>query len=562
MQKIWNIKKDNPSLQAILTSSLKIPPIIAQLLINRKITTPKEANNFLNPTMEDISDPFLLKDMDKAVVRIKEAILKKQNIIIYGDYDADGITSTSLLFRVLIRMGAKVITYIPNRLSEGYGMNITSLKKLSDKNIKLLIAVDCGTGSKVEVDYLKSVGIDAIIVDHHRVQKESFPHNAFAVINPFQEGCAHNFKNLAAVGLVYKLCWALFGKRSLADEYLDLVSIGTVSDVVNMLGENRILTKFGLEGLKDTKNIGLKALMKASSLKSDSLNTTHIGYILGPRINAVGRISTPETALRLLTTEDELEAEELAKKLNLENRSRQNIEEKILKDALSQIESRVNFTDHKVIVLENEAWHPGVIGIVASRIVERFYRPTIMIALEANKGKGSARSIRDFHLFDAISQCEHLLDGFGGHESACGISIHKDMIEDFRVHINSIAKGILTPEHLVPKLDIDMSMPVGGLSESVVEGISRLAPFGIGNPRPLFSSSKLKLKLPPKKISKSGVKMWVTDGKYTYEAIGFGPQVEFVPGLNTPFNIAYVPSIHSWQGIKTIQLDIKDIREL
>lgn len=561
MQKIWNIKKENPALQKTFSKELGVSCIIAQLLINRGIADLKSAEDFLNPSLNSLLDPYLLVDMDKAVERIKKAISKGEKIAIYGDYDADGITSVAVLARVLKKLGANVITYIPHRINEGYGINQNAVKALAHKNIKLLISVDCGINAKEEIDYLKKLHIDSIVVDHHRIQKENYPKSAIAVINPLREDCRHSFRSLAAVGLVFKLVWALLGKRVLAEEYLDLVSIGTVSDVVAMLGENRILTKFGLPKLKATKNIGIKSLMKAASLKAESLTTTHIGFILGPRINAAGRLSSPDYALQMLLTEDIQEAEELAKKLNLENRTRQNIEDKILKEALLQIDATVNFKDHRVIVLENASWHPGVIGIVASRIVDRFYRPTVMIALDDIKGKGSARSIKDFHLFDAISKCSHFLEGFGGHANACGITIKKDFIENFRNHLNVVAKDVLTPDHLVPKLDIDMNVPLKNITESVIADLINLAPFGIGNPKPLFATSKLKLKSSPRRINRNGVKMWVTDGKMTYEAIAFGASAEFTPEKDSVFNLAYTPSMNSWQGIDTIQLELKDIKE-
>ena len=561
MRKRWIIKDGDPAKYKKLAESLNILPIIAELLVKRGVESPKEAHQFLNGNLSSLHSPTLLKGMDKAVSRIRRALSKGEKVLVYGDYDVDGITSVALLSRVLKKLGGHVIEYIPSRLKEGYGLNLTAAKLAHRKKTNLLITVDCGISSLKEVDYLNSLNIDTIVVDHHRPDGDKLP-EAHAIIDPFQKGCSYPFKGLAGVGLVFKLIQSLLDKNPAAlREHLDLVALGTVSDVVPMLDENRILVRFGLESLMDTKKLGIKELIHVSSLKGKELTAGHIGYILGPRINASGRIGSPELALKLLTTKDPGEARELAVTLNKENRSRQKIEREVYEMALDKASREVNFKDHRVIVLSGEGWHAGVIGIVASRFVDRFYRPTVMISINDNVGRGSARSIKNFHLFDAISGCKEYLDSFGGHKNACGITIVPKFIDKFRRRINEQAHNTLAPEDLLPSLDVDMEIPLDRLSGKLINQLEKLSPFGQGNPRPVFVSRSLTVKNNPKLIGRKGAKIWVTNGRLTCEALIFGAQ-DTMNGISrdSVVNLAYSPVINEWGGVRSIQLNLEDIK--
>jgi len=432
MRKIWRVRDPNIEVQKSFYSELKISQITAQLLSNRGINDPKEAGEFLACSLSSCHDPFLLKDMDKAVGRIRKAISDKERILVYGDYDVDGMTSVAILKQALTKLGATVETYIPNRLEEGYGLNTNAIKRALKDGVSLIITVDCGISSFKEIEYAKLSKIDVIVTDHHEIVAKRLP-QAYAIINPLQDSCKYPFKHLAGVGLAYKLAKALYdGTSFIAEDFLDLVSLGTIADIVPLKGENRILAKHGLDEINRRQRVGIKALTDLAGLSGKDVSSGHIGFILGPRINAMGRVGSPEKALELLLTEDKEEATRLAKMLDTENRNRQKIESKILEEALSKVEREVNFKHHKIIVLASEGWHAGVIGIVASRIADRFHRPAILISLDGKYGKGSGRSVERFNLFDVLIQCKDLLMGFGGHEGACGLTIDKDKVDEFR----------------------------------------------------------------------------------------------------------------------------------
>ncbi|OGW85802.1 MAG: single-stranded-DNA-specific exonuclease RecJ [Omnitrophica bacterium RIFCSPLOWO2_01_FULL_45_10] len=559
MKKIWRIKEEDPAAQNRLSSALKISKITAQLLANRGVSNPKDAKEFLNPSLSYCHDPFLFKDMDKAVSRIKKAVKGGENILIYGDYDVDGMTGVALLYSALKNLGAKVTTYIPNRLLEGYGVNSQAIKQARKNGISIIITVDCGITSFKETELAKSLNIDMIITDHHEIMGNRVP-GAYAVINPLQEGCRYPFKHLAGVGVAYKLVKALYEDSPFnACDFLDLVSLGTVADIVPLIGENRILAKSGLAELNKRERVGLKALMDIAGLNRKDISSGTIGFALGPRINAMGRIGSPQKALDLLLGEDESGALELAKILNTENRNRQKIEAQILEEAFSKVEREVNFKYHRVIVLESRNWHPGVIGIVASRIADRFYRPTILISLDGKQGKGSGRSIESFHLFEYLFKCKDLLVGFGGHEAACGITIEKEKIGEFRDRINKEAACNIEESVFSPKLDIDMDIPLNLLNEGVLDEIESLSPFGPDNRRPIFSSRGLAVKEPATRIGKNGFKIWVTDDRITCEAVSFGRSALTPPDAGSKLDLAYTPSINNWQGLQSIQLELHDV---
>lgn len=561
MQKAWKIKKPNLSLQHKISQSLGISKICAGLLINRGIIDSKSAQEFLDANILDLHDPFLLKDMHRSVLRIKQAIAANEKIMVWGDYDIDGITSVALLLSVLKDMGALVDYYLPNRLEEGYGLNKKGAKAAKRKQVKLLITVDCGICAHEEIEYLNELGIETIITDHHQPKAGSIP-DSFAVINPLQKCCPYPYKYLAGVGLAFKLACALTNQpRAILEQYLDLMALGTVGDVAPMSGENRILVKAGLENFSQSKNFGLRALMEVSGLSGKQISTRHIGFILGPRINASGRLGSPDDSLKLLLAKTELEALHLAQKLSKGNRTRQRIASKTLQEAIEQVESRINFKEHSIIVLAAANWHQGVIGIVASRIAERYLRPTIMMSLDDEFGRGSGRSIGNFHLLEALTKCKDLLVEYGGHKRACGVRIKKDKFAEFFQAINHVAKTMLVPEDLIPSLEIDLEVPLSDVNERLIAEFDSLAPFGVDNPVPLICSSNLTIKSTPYRISGNHVKFWVSDGQCSCEAIGYNKASELSKlKVNQRISLAYSPSINNWQGNFSIQLKIEDLK--
>lgn len=558
MQKIWNVKAQNPLAQKELANSLNISPILSQLLINRGLSAPKEAYEFLRCDLESLADPYLLKDMDVACARIGKAISRNEKIAIYADYDVDGLTGCAILMKAVTDLGARdPIYYIPNRLQEGYGLNSQAIKRLGEQNVSLLISVDCGIGDHAAAEYTRHLGLDLIIIDHHQPLTK-LP-EALAIVNPKRSDSAYPYRELSGVGCAFRVVQALTGRQML--EWLDLVALGTVADVAPMTGENRILTKHGLSRLNETTSLGLKALMDVAGVAGRPLATQDIGYILGPRINAAGRLGAADEALKLLLTSSREEADFLAKALDQINSERQRIQRQTLEEAVAKVEREVNFRDHRAIVIWDEAWHLGVIGIVASKVVERYYRPTIIFSVREGKGRGSGRSIENFHLFEALERCQELLERYGGHKKAVGLTIDEDRLNHFREAINSIASEVLTPQDLVPKVEIDLEVPLSGLATELMAEIESLGPFGSGNPRPIFSTRDLTLRTKPDVTGKDRLRMWVTDQKVTYEAVWRRTTRTLPSGLAArPIHLAYSPAAYFWRGQPQIRLELVDAK--
>ncbi len=516
--RILNIPAPDLSCQQRLSRELGISRILAQVLVNRGIKNAQEARDFLNTGLSQLLDPFDFSDMHKAVQFVKRAVKNKQKVMVFGDYDVDGITALALIKTTLSRINADVSCYLPHRIKEGYGLGNNILQLARDKNAKLLITADCGTSSYRQIKELRSHGIDVIVTDHHEPQSAQ-PVPASAVLNPKIKGSNYGYRDLAGVGVAYKLCQAISGKNLAED--LDLVSLGTIADVVPLTGENRVLVKEGLLRLSQTQRLGLRALIDSSGIKGKKITTTSVSYILGPRINASGRMDTADIALRLLLSDKKEEADELARVVESHNRQRQKIENKILEEAQSLIDKEINFKEHKIIVVAKEDWHQGVLGIVASKLADRLYRPTILISVTSGLCKGSGRSIKNFHLFGALLECQEFLSSFGGHAHAVGLVISKDNIADFKNKINRLAKEKLHLEDLLPSLDIDMEVALTDLGEKIVAELQALEPFGTGNPEPLFYTRNLRLKGEPQVLGRETLKFWVSDGNITYPAIGF-----------------------------------------
>ncbi len=572
MQKAWEV--DSPDLKktGAICKDARISPLVAHLLLKRGVKSASDARDFLACELSSLHDPFLFKDMRKVTERIALAVKDRQKIVVFGDYDVDGLTSAALLYNTLKSYGADVRTYIPDRVKEGYGLNRQALEKERETGLDLAISVDCGITAAEEIELLNGYGIDSIIVDHHEPFEGRIP-GSYGILNPLVAGSGYPYKHLAGVGLVYKLAQALrevlkhpqgSAARPL-EEDLDLVALGTIADVAPLTGENRILVKHGLKYLAKTKRAGLRALMEAAGIsRKKEFYSETVAFILGPRINASGRMGTSANSLKLLLTEDKEEAVSLAAELDRNNRERQKMEEAILREAVSKVEREVNFKEHKVIVLHGDSWHPGVIGIVASRIVERYYRPTVLVAFDGDgrvHGKGSGRSIKNFHLFDALSRCkEHLIE-FGGHEHAAGISITRENMGSFREALNSVAHDVLQPLDLIPTLDIDAWVSLKEITPELMKELALLEPYGVGNRKPVFAVKGLKLKAPPKVMGSNTLKIWVTDGHVTYEAVGFRKALDYkLDAASSIFDLAFTPSINVWQGQEMVQLQLKDLK--
>jgi single-stranded-DNA-specific exonuclease len=558
MQKTWKLKEPDIELKDSLASQMGLSSLFTQLLINRGIANKLEAEVFLQSRIEDLHDPLLMEGMGKVVGRLREAIEKKEKIFIATDFDVDGVTSCAILETELKKLGVSVQHYMPHRVRDGYGLNKEAVELAQRSRAKIFIALDCGITSVHEADILQRAGIDCIIIDHHEPPKENLP-KAFAILNPKQKTCDYPFKDLASVGLAYKVIQALQAKD--AHEYLDLVALGTVADVAPLRGENRIFVKHGLDVLNTTKRQGLKSLMSAAGIKENKISTHAISFMLAPRLNASGRVDSAHTSLDLLLSEDAREAGQLSQFLNEHNRERQKIEEKVLSEAMDLIEKEVNFKDDFIIVLSKEDWHPGVLGIVASKIADRFYRPAIIISFQDDIGRGSARSVPHFHIYEALVQCEGFLKEYGGHKYAAGLTIERKNLKEFKNFLNVIARANFQQEWLSPVLEVDASIPLSLINEELLSWIDRLSPFGEGNRKPVFVSRNLVLKSKPVLVGKNSLKFWVSDGESTYEAIGFGMS-EFFGMVNASerIDLAYGLGWDDWNPQNPIQLEIKDIK--
>lgn len=558
MSKIWNVKTPSPKLQIKLSDALGIHPIISQLLVNRSIDDIKEAKNFLNPDLKSLHDPFLLKDMDKAVGRIRQAVKNNDRVLIFGDYDVDGVTSSVILNNTLINLGLDVIHHIPHRMTDGYGLNHEIAEFAFQQQVNLLITIDCGITAYDEVESIRNTGIDVIVIDHHEPSDNRLP-NAVAIIDPKQKDCRYPFKELASAGLALKLSQAI--GNQLNENLLDFAALGTVADVVPLKGENRILVNFGLKQIEKTKNIGLKTLLKSSKINNKPITPFHIGFILGPRINAAGRMGTAQTSLDLFLCNNETQAEGLTKELESYNYERQKMQNDTITEAMAIVEEQINFKEQKVIVLNKEGWHKGVLGIVASRLTDKYYRPAIVISTKEGIGTASCRSIEGFHIHNALQECQGILENYGGHEGAAGLTIKQEQIDPFREMINTIAQRILEVKKLSPSITIDSEIPLISVDQQLAETIESLQPFGEGNPQPVFCSRRLTVKSYPQILGRGTLKFWIDQGDKTISAVGFG--MEKFAGLIRPgelIDLAYEVSIDDWNKAPQAQLKLKDIK--
>jgi single-stranded-DNA-specific exonuclease len=556
--KRWVIAKPEPALAETLAHDLHLALPITQVLINRGYRTAEAASSFLNPQLRQLGDPFDLPDMDAAVDRILAAIANKERIVIYGDYDVDGVTSSALLQRVLQVAGATVANFLPQRAEEGYGLSQDGITRCLKKHKpQLLIAVDCGTSSVREIADLQKHDVDTIVLDHHEPPGE-LP-KCIALVNP-KRIAGSPLGVLASVGVAFKLAHALLKReKQLAEridlrDHLDLVAVGTIADIVPLTGENRILVRAGLDRLPQTQKIGLRALMEIADVP-DKVNPYHIGFRMGPRLNAAGRLADAMAALELLLTNDAARAAELAKLLNEQNAKRQGIEGQITEEAIAM--ARAHSGD-RVLVLAKEGWHVGVIGIVASRVLQAFHRPTVVIGIEEGMGKGSCRSVSGFSIVGALQHCAPLLEKFGGHEMAAGLSVKAGKVDELRETLNEFAGRMLKDDDLLPQVRIDALLRLDDLDADFFEQLERLEPCGTENPTPLFAVEGVHLRGKPRIVGKNHLRFSVTDGDTTVQAIWWGKgDFEFPEGA---FDIAFTPELNEYGGRESVQLKVRDAR--
>ena len=558
MNKKWEIYQTNEEKVEKLQEKYKLNRLLSTLLTNRGITEEAEITKFLNPKRSDFYDPFGMPDMEKAAERILKAIKDKEQIIIYGDYDVDGITSVTVLKSFLEERGIQVNVYIPNRLNEGYGLNKTAMEEIAKQGNKLMITVDCGITAVDEVEYAKTFGIETIITDHHEPAEE-LP-KAIAVVDAKRKDNKYECRNLAGVGVVFKLIQALSIKLGLDPKeylkYLDIVCVGTISDIVPLTDENRVIVKLGLKLVEQTKNLGLKEILQSCGYSK--INSTTISFGVAPRINACGRMGHQEEALNLLLSKEENEVKELTQKINEYNKTRQEIEKNIYNEAVEQIEKE-GLDTQNTIVVSGKGWHHGVIGIVSSKITELYFKPSILLCEEDGECKGSGRSIPGFDLHEALMECNDTIDKFGGHAMAVGINIKKEKVEEFKEEFEKIAKE-KEVDKIIPILNLDAEIKLDDVNKEMLDSLKELEPFGEDNKMPIFAFRNLKIDSIRSLSDGKHLRLSVKDNKNIINAIGFnmGTLVDTYR-IGDRVDIAGNLEINSFNGVDSIQINIKDI---
>jgi len=559
----WTLKTaPNKKKVSQLSNDLSVNPILASLLVQRNIDTFKKAKEFFRPSLEDLHDPFLLKDMDRAVSRIEKAITDNENILIYGDYDVDGTTSVSLVSSYLKTITNHIATYIPDRYDEGYGISYQGIDFASDNNFSLIIALDCGIKAIEKVSYASQKNVDFIICDHHKPGDE-IP-NAFAVLNPKRVDCTYPYKELCGCGVGFKLVHALASRRGQTIEdiqqYLDLVATAIAADIVPITGENRILTYYGLEVINTNPRNGIKAIIHQINKKK--LTITDVVFIIAPRINAAGRIKHGNYAVELLTEMDFEVALDFAASIEKFNLERKELDKKITYEALQQIES-ANEKEKFSTVVYSENWHKGVIGIVASRLIESFYRPTLVFTKSGNKLAASARSVRGFDVYEALNECSEFIEQFGGHKYAAGLTLDPKNYSAFKNKFEEVVKATIDKKLLIPEITIDLELELSEITPKFFRILQQMGPFGPQNMKPVFKTTSVRDNGYGKTVGsdKSHLKLSIIDGadKKTYNAIGFGLGNK-IKSIKGDFDIAYSLDENEWKGNTSIQLILKDLK--
>ena len=562
----WVVPPEKPEQQLRLQNELAIPSLLAQVLVSRGFSEPVEAGRFLHASLSDLPNPFLMKDMGKAVERLFNAISRRERIMIFGDYDVDGVTSTALLFIFLRDVGGMVSYYIPNRVVEGYGLNREAICGFKDK-VDLIVAVDCGTTNFEEIELAKKMGMEVIVADHHEVSAAS--PEAQAVLNPKQPDCSFPDKGLASVGVCFNLALALrarlresgwLRKEKLPNlkRPLYLVALGTIGDVAPLVGSNRILVRHGLAELAETDNPGVRALKEVAGLPAGPVRAQAVAFALAPRLNAAGRLEDAAVSVELLTCTDQACARQLAQRLNSVNLARKRLVDKIAGEAKQQVKDDPSLKDRLILVVSSKDWHPGVSGIVASRLVEEFARPCLVIALRDGAGKGSARSVAGFHIQQALERCHDLLVRYGGHAAAAGFTVEEDKIAAFSQRMEEIGQQCLGRGEFNAPILADGTVTFNQLSAEEVAALQQLQPFGMGNPEPVLLSSDVSV-ISQTLVGSSHLKLVVKQGEDVMEAIGFNMAGLNIPS-HVPLNFLHTPQVDDWRGSQEIKLKLKGVR--
>ena len=561
MNKKWQICECDKEKVENIKNKYNLNSLLATILVNKNIIDKEKIRLFLEPNRNDFYDPYLINDMDIATDRIIKAINNQEKVIIYGDYDVDGITSITVLKSFLKDVGLQASYYIPNRLEEGYGLNKDAINKIAEQGYTLMITVDCGITAIEEVEYANSLGIETIITDHHEPGEE-LP-NALAVIDNKRKDSKYPFRELAGVGVAFKVSQALSQKLNLKEEtylkYLDIVCVGTISDIVPLVDENRVITKLGMLLVKQTKNLGLRSILNSSGYRQ--INSMAISFGVAPRINACGRLGDAEEALKLLLSTDIYEVNELTNKLNEHNRQRQEIEKSISKEAIEKIENE-KLNENRTIVVGGKNWHHGVIGIVSSKITEKYFKPSILLSLEENGiAKGSGRSIPGFDLHEALMKCEDLLDKFGGHSMAVGLTLKQENLSEFYKRFEYFAKESKI-EEIVPIINVDAKIELRDINKKVIEDLKQLEPFGEANKMPIFALKNVKIDSIRSLSDGKHLKLTLREKNQVISAIGFniGNLVNEYK-IGDRIDIAGTLEINTYNGMESLQINIKDVKK-
>ncbi|MEK7400991.1 MAG: single-stranded-DNA-specific exonuclease RecJ [Gemmatimonadota bacterium] len=551
-----------PEIVAALVADLNLPEVLCRLLAVRGFTAGEVAKRYLRPRLEHLSDPSLVADLDRAVERIIRAIRADEMILIHGDYDVDGISSTTILTRTIRSVGGRVTPFIPHRLRDGYDLTSAGVEAAKAAGAKLVITCDCGTSAVGPVADLASAGIDTIISDHH-LPGGPLP-AAYAVLNPRKPGCTSLDKDLCAAGVAFKIAVALTramgASPNIALNMLDLVALATVADVAPLRGENRVLVRYGLKLLNKTSSVGLASLIRAAGLQSKAITAGRVGFILGPRLNAAGRVGSAMRGVELMLAGDESVANPIARELEELNAKRQELDRQTLEEAREMVRI-LDLEQTYGIVLAGDGWHPGVVGIVASRIVEEFGRPAVLIALEGNEGKGSGRSISAFDLHAGIGRCRDLLLRFGGHRSAAGVTIARENVREFARRFNAVARATLKPEDLVPELRADLEVQLADVNDHLESMLRHLEPCGIGNPSPVLVARGVRVAAAPKTVGKDGLRVRLQQAGVEISALGWGMShraSELAAGATV--DVAFRLERDEWNGESRLQARLADIR--
>ena len=566
--KLWVLKEVDNEVVARQARQLNISPLLARLLALRGCADVDSARPYLSSSLRnDLPSPFVIADMEPAVERIVDAIKYNEQIAIWGDYDVDGTTGAAVLVCFLREIGAAPIYYVPHRIEEGYGLNIDGLRRLKERGVDLVVTVDCGISNANEVAAAQGFGLDIVVVDHHQPPEEIPP--AVAVINPHRKNCRFPDKGLCAAGLAFYLIIALRAKLRASGwfknssgpdirRYLDIVTLGTIADMVPLKGVNRTLVKRGLSELGTSTRPGVVALKQVSGIAAGAVSAGQVGFRLGPRINAAGRVDYGVKVVEMLTTDSSEVAQRIAQELEEHNQERRAIELEVLKQALAQATEAMSASNRHSLVLAGAGWHPGVLGIVASRVIERFYRPTVVIGFNDGMGKGSARSIRGFHMVDGFRRCAAILDKFGGHEYAGGLSIKPERLKEFTEAFEDVARQTLTTEQLSPLLEIDAPIDFSAVGMPLMRELEMLQPFGVGNPEPIFMTANAEVC--ERKVFSAGVRYRLRQSGRVIGGVIFGVGADY-PGLpGETVEVAFRLTENEWNGTTSLELKIAELR--